>query len=93
MNEHLQNKHIFSFTFLQGGKAGWNPSDSTVNGPGDRYMLQVRGTSTLDTKAVQVRLPLRHRVGILCIHLYVHIFNREREKKFIQQIFAISLEV
>lgn len=39
-----------------GGKAGWNQSQhSNDEGPGEKYMLQVRGTSALNTKAVQVR--------------------------------------
>lgn len=39
---------------VQGGKAGWSPGEKSVDGPGDKYMLQVRGTSPHDTKAVQV---------------------------------------
>ncbi|PVD37426.1 hypothetical protein C0Q70_00016 [Pomacea canaliculata] len=42
---------------FQGGKSGWASSsngDKSAEGPGDRYMLHVRGTSQLDTKAVQV---------------------------------------
>jgi len=39
-----------------GGKAGWTQSQhSNDEGPGERYMLQVRGASALNTKAVQVR--------------------------------------
>ncbi|XP_064597998.1 advillin-like [Liolophura sinensis] len=41
---------------FEGGKAGWNKEERD-DGPGDRYMLQVRGTSMLNTKAVQV--PMR----------------------------------
>lgn len=41
---------------FQGGKAGWAPGEKSVDGPGDRYMLQVRGNSPLDCKAVQVDL-------------------------------------
>ncbi|KAF6030460.1 qua [Bugula neritina] len=38
-----------------GGKAGWTQSQhSNDEGPGERYMLQVRGASALNTKAVQV---------------------------------------
>lgn len=36
-----------------GGKAGWSPEESN-DGPGDTYLLHVRGTSKLNTKAVQV---------------------------------------
>ena len=36
-----------------GGKAGWGEEEST-EGPGDTYLLQVRGTSTLSCKAEQV---------------------------------------
>ncbi len=36
-----------------GGKAGWGEEEST-EGPGDTYLLQVRGTSTLNCKAEQV---------------------------------------
>ena len=39
--------------FVQGGKAGWS-GGPTSDGPGDSYMLQVRGTSILNTKAIQV---------------------------------------
>ncbi|XP_012935427.1 advillin [Aplysia californica] len=49
---------------FEGGKAGWTRSrdkqqvnGEDYNGPGDKYMLQVRGTSALNCKAVQV--PLR----------------------------------
>ena len=39
-----------------GGKAGWTQSQNSSNdGPGEKYMLQVRGTSRLNSKAVQVR--------------------------------------
>ncbi|XP_076459469.1 advillin-like isoform X2 [Babylonia areolata] len=41
---------------FQGGKAGWTAGEQSVDGPGDKYMLQVRGTSTHSTKAVQVDL-------------------------------------
>ncbi|XP_067943268.1 advillin-like isoform X3 [Watersipora subatra] len=38
-----------------GGKAGWNQSQhSNDEGPGEKYMLQVRGTSALNSKAIQV---------------------------------------
>ncbi|XP_055869830.1 advillin-like isoform X3 [Biomphalaria glabrata] len=46
---------------FEGGKAGWTKGKSVngvqYEGPGDKYMLQVRGTSALTCKAVQV--PLR----------------------------------
>lgn len=38
---------------LQGGHAGWTGGPDS-DGPGDSYMLQVRGTSELNTKAIQV---------------------------------------
>ena len=41
---------------LKGGKAGWGNGEKSNDGPGDTYMLQVRGTSPLNTKAVQVDL-------------------------------------
>lgn len=41
---------------FQGGKAGWDNGEKSSDGPGDTYMLQVRGTSALNTKAVQVDL-------------------------------------
>ncbi|CAG2224676.1 unnamed protein product [Mytilus edulis] len=41
---------------VQGGKAGWENGEKSTNGPGDTYMLQVRGTNPLNTKAVQVDL-------------------------------------
>ncbi|XP_076448458.1 advillin-like isoform X2 [Babylonia areolata] len=41
---------------FQGGKAGWTPGERSVDGPGDNYMLQVRGTTPHNTKAVQVDL-------------------------------------
>ncbi|XP_070188427.1 advillin-like isoform X2 [Littorina saxatilis] len=41
---------------FQGGKAGWKPGEKSIDGPGDKYMLQVRGTSPQSTKAVQVDL-------------------------------------
>lgn len=40
-------------TYFKGGKAGWTGGPSS-DGPGDSYMLQVRGTSILNTKAIQV---------------------------------------
>ena len=49
--------------FIQGGKAGWDQRKSAElkqngvdpgDGPGDEYMLQVRGLSILNTKAIQV---------------------------------------
>ncbi|XP_067686683.1 advillin-like isoform X1 [Haliotis asinina] len=40
---------------FSGGKAGWQKGDKDM-GPGDKYMLQVRGTSELNCKAVQVDL-------------------------------------
>ncbi|XP_050417985.1 advillin isoform X1 [Patella vulgata] len=40
---------------FSGGKGGWNGGQSN-DGPGDKYMLQVRGTSKLNSKAVQVEL-------------------------------------
>ena len=48
---------------VQGGKAGWDQRKSAElkqngvdpgDGPGDEYMLQVRGLSILNTKAIQV---------------------------------------
>ncbi|CAL1537095.1 unnamed protein product [Lymnaea stagnalis] len=47
---------------FEGGKAGWTKGKVTsggqdYEGPGDKYMLQVRGTSSLTCKAIQV--PLR----------------------------------
>lgn len=47
------------FFLLKGGKAGWTKGKVTTNGldyegPGDKYMLQVRGTSALTCKAIQV---------------------------------------
>ncbi|XP_059161494.1 advillin-like isoform X2 [Physella acuta] len=46
---------------FEGGKAGWTKGKVTTNGldyegPGDKYMLQVRGTSALTCKAIQVPL-------------------------------------
>ncbi|VDH98590.1 advillin [Mytilus galloprovincialis] len=41
---------------FEGGKAGWENGEKSTNGPGDTYMLQVRGTNPLNTKAVQVDL-------------------------------------
>uniref|UniRef100_UPI00406D5242 villin n=3 Tax=Paralvinella sulfincola TaxID=644278 RepID=UPI00406D5242 len=38
---------------FQGGKAGWGGHNST-DGPGDTYLLHVRGTSQYNTKAEQV---------------------------------------
>ena len=39
-----------------GGKAGWTQSQHTSDeGPGEKYLLQVRGTSALNNKAIQVR--------------------------------------
>ena len=54
------------FITFQGGKAGWGRNKAEQQqklkengvdpgeGPGDEYMLQVRGTSMLNTKAIQV---------------------------------------
>ncbi|KAL8591188.1 hypothetical protein ACOMHN_057928 [Nucella lapillus] len=41
---------------FQGGKAGWTAGEKSVDGPGDKYMMQVRGTTQHNTKAVQVDL-------------------------------------
>ena len=37
-----------------GGKAGWGQQQD--EGPGDTYLLQVRGTNQYNTKAEQVRV-------------------------------------
>lgn len=42
-----------STCLYQGGHAGWGGQNNS-DGPGDSYMLQVRGTNQLNTKAVQV---------------------------------------
>lgn len=52
-------KNVLHFYFIpliclyQGGHAGWGGQNNS-DGPGDSYMLQVRGTNQLNTKAVQV---------------------------------------
>jgi len=38
---------------FQGGKAGWGGHSST-DGPGDTFLLHIRGTSQYNTKAEQV---------------------------------------
>ena len=40
---------------FQGGKAGWGGRHSS-DGPGDTFLLHVRGTNTYNTKAEQVDL-------------------------------------
>lgn len=40
-------------TLFQGGHCGWTGGPSS-DGPGDSYMLQVRGTNIYNTKAIQV---------------------------------------
>lgn len=40
-----------------GGKAGWG-SHQPDEGPGDTYLLQVRGTAAYNTKAEQVSHPI-----------------------------------
>lgn len=52
-------KNVLNIYFIpliclfQGGHAGWGGQNNS-DGPGDSYMLQVRGTNQLNTKAVQV---------------------------------------
>lgn len=52
-------KNVLNLYFMpliclyQGGHAGWGGQNNS-DGPGDSYMLQVRGTNQLNTKAVQV---------------------------------------
>lgn len=54
---------ISLFNHVQGGHAGWGgQQNNNAEGPGDSYMLQVRGTNQLNTKAVQVSSEL---VGII----------------------------
>ena len=38
---------------FHGGKAGWGTGQD--EGPGDTYLLHVRGNSSMETKAIQVR--------------------------------------
>ena len=54
VNPEFSDLEVCAAVCVQGGKAGWAPGEKSVDGPGDKYMLQVRGTSTHDTKAVQV---------------------------------------
>ena len=45
-----------------GGKAGWGSSQLQQDeGPGDTYLLHVRGTAAYNTKAEQVRQTDTHR--------------------------------
>ncbi|GFN99904.1 villin protein quail, partial [Plakobranchus ocellatus] len=53
---HFMSMFGGKMVIFEGGKAGWARGDKDT-GPGDKYMLQVRGTSALNCKAVQV--PLR----------------------------------
>ncbi|XP_041374750.1 advillin-like isoform X3 [Gigantopelta aegis] len=53
---HFMSMFGGMMVIFEGGKAGWAGGDEK-NGPGDRYMLHVRGTTKLNTKAVQV--PMR----------------------------------
>lgn len=53
---HFMTMFSGKMIVFQGGKAGWTLGETNVGGPGDKYMLQVRGTSLHDTKAVQVDL-------------------------------------
>ena len=61
---------VFVLSMCQGGKAGWTRQKQQVNGevyngPGDKYMLQVRGTSALNCKAIQVTITI-HCILQLC---------------------------
>ncbi|RUS90547.1 hypothetical protein EGW08_001724, partial [Elysia chlorotica] len=54
---HFMSMFGGKMVIFEGGKAGWASKGEKDSGPGDKYMLQVRGTSALNCKAVQV--PLR----------------------------------
>ncbi|XP_052236637.1 advillin-like isoform X1 [Dreissena polymorpha] len=51
--QHFMSMFDGKMIIFSGGHAGWSGGPSN-NGPGDSYMLQVRGTSILNTKAIQV---------------------------------------
>lgn len=51
--QHFMAMFDGKMIIFSGGKAGWSGGQDN-NGPGDTYMLQVRGTSVLNTKAIQV---------------------------------------
>ncbi|WAR10094.1 AVIL-like protein [Mya arenaria] len=51
--QHFMAMFDGKMIIFSGGHAGWTGGPSN-EGPGDSYMLQVRGTSILNTKAIQV---------------------------------------
>lgn len=51
--QHFMSMFDGKMIIFSGGHAGWTGGPSN-DGPGDSYMLQVRGTSILNTKAIQV---------------------------------------
>ncbi|ESO94636.1 hypothetical protein LOTGIDRAFT_227360 [Lottia gigantea] len=52
---HFMSMFDGKMVVFSGGKAGWSGGNNN-DGPGDKYMLQVRGMSKLNSKAVQVEL-------------------------------------
>ncbi|CAG5115853.1 unnamed protein product, partial [Candidula unifasciata] len=76
---------------FEGGKAGWTKGKVAVGnteyaGPGDKYMLQVRGTSALNCKAVQVPL----RAASLNSNDVFVIFTKRDEREMAKKISARS---
>lgn len=51
--QHFMSMFDGKMIIFSGGHAGWTGGPSS-DGPGDSYMLQVRGTSIYNTKAIQV---------------------------------------
>lgn len=52
---HFMSMFDGKMIIFSGGHAGWGGQNNS-DGPGDSYMLQVRGTNQLNTKAVQVEM-------------------------------------
>ncbi|XP_078324667.1 advillin-like isoform X1 [Crassostrea virginica] len=53
---HFMSMFDGKMIIFSGGHAGWGGQQNNSDGPGDSYMLQVRGTNQLNTKAVQVEM-------------------------------------
>ncbi|XP_061189061.1 advillin-like isoform X1 [Saccostrea echinata] len=54
---HFMSMFDGKMIIFSGGHAGWGgQQNNNADGPGDSYMLQVRGTNQLNTKAVQVEM-------------------------------------
>ena len=53
---HFMSMFGGRLVIYNGGKAGWTQGEVDVDGPGDHYLLHVRGQTQFNTKAEQVTI-------------------------------------